>query len=96
MSIITISRGSYSRGKEIAEKVTQKVIQAIQQIPGVLSVEVNKGMNRLDIQLTSGKDLIPRINQILVKHDILVSGLETKEADLEDVFLSLVGDSNET
>ena len=78
-----------------ADKVTTKVIHAIQQIPGVLSVDVNKGMNRLDIQLKSGKDLIPRINEILVKHGIPVRGLETKEADLEDIFLSLVGESNE-
>lgn len=73
------------------EKISDKAIKAIEKISGVIKVKVDDKNKRLEIEIKSGKSSIPMINKTLIKHNIEVSGIETKEMNLEDIFLSLTG-----
>jgi len=73
------------------ENITQKAIDAIKKISGIIDIQTNESKKRLEIEIESGKNIIPIINQTLVENNIGVNRIESKEATLEDIFLSLVG-----
>ena len=73
------------------ENITQKAIDAIKKISGIIDIQTNESKKRLEIEIESGKNIIPIINQTLVENNIRVNRIESKEATLEDIFLSLVG-----
>jgi cytidylate kinase len=67
MAIITISRGSYSRGKEIAEKIAAKL--GYQCISRDLLLEVSKDYNIPEIKLIRAIHDAPGILQRLKRRD---------------------------
>ena len=75
------------------ENISEKAIKAVRAISGVLEVKEDKKNKRLEIEIESEKSIIPVINKTLIKHNTEVSGIETKEMNLEDIFLSLTGGS---
>lgn len=73
------------------ENISDKAIKAVRKISGVIAVKEDKKNKRLEIEIEAEKSIIPLINKTLIKHNIEVSGIETKELNLEDIFLSLTG-----
>ena len=73
------------------ENISEKAIKAVKTISGVLKVKENKANKRLEIEIDPEKSIIPMINKTLIKHNIEIFGIETKEIALEDIFLSLTG-----
>ncbi len=67
MAIITISRGSYSHGKEIAEKVAQRLGYAC--ISRELLLEASQQYNIPEIRLTQALEETPTVFDLLVTHD---------------------------
>ena len=67
MAVITISRGSYSRGKEIAEKVAAKL--GYQCISRDLLLEVSKDYNIPEIKLVHAIHDAPGILKRLNRKD---------------------------
>jgi ABC-2 type transport system ATP-binding protein len=74
------------------EDISEKALKAIQKLEGVISIKEDRKNKRLEIDIESGKSIIPIINKTLVKHDINVTGIESHELNLEDIFLSLTGE----
>ena len=68
MAIITISRGSYSRGKEIAEKVAAKL--GYQCISRDLLLEVSKDYNIPEVKLVHAIHDAPGILESLGRKDV--------------------------
>lgn len=73
------------------ENITEEARKAVAEIDGVLSAKINDEYNHLEIEIERGKQIIPIINKTLVENNIAVTGIETKEINLEDIFLSLTG-----
>jgi len=74
------------------ENITDIAINAVKKIEGVLSIKKDKSSNKIEIEIDSKKPIIPKINKTLVNNDVNITSIETKEMNLEDIFLSLVGE----
>ncbi|MEM4258628.1 MAG: ABC transporter ATP-binding protein [Candidatus Thermoplasmatota archaeon] len=72
------------------ENMTDEAVDVVQQIPGVIRVVNNSEAKKLEVEISPEKASISLINHTLVQHGIGVTGLERKQPDLEDIFLSLI------
>jgi len=70
--------------------ITKKALDALHKIKGILDIKVDQEKNRMEIELESGESIIPIINRTLVENNIQVQRLVSKEANLEDIFLSII------
>ena len=86
------ARVSQSRNRVVTitfEQMTDEALNAVRALPRVISITQKE--NTIVIELQQGTSIIPEINRTLVHHNINVTGIASKEADLEDIFLSLIG-----
>lgn len=74
------------------ENISEKAMDEVKKIDGVLSIKRDKTLNKIEIEIDSKKPIIPKINKTLVNNEVNITSIETKEMNLEDIFLSLVGE----
>jgi ABC-2 type transport system ATP-binding protein len=70
------------------EGITTDAMNALRAIPGVVSVQNDN--KKLIVELDRAAHAVPLIARTLIHHDINITSLMTKEADLEAIFLSLI------
>jgi len=75
------------------EALSSKAEEAIQQLPGIIQIKVNETRDVLEIEMKPGMDDVPLINETLVGHKVRVKSITVQEVNLEDIFLSLVGET---
>ena len=73
------------------ENITEKAVKAVEAIPGVMSVKIVKEKRILEIEVDVAKSLTPIINKKLVENGINITRIESKQINLEDIFLTLTG-----
>ncbi len=84
-----------SKGAKIVyfefENMTEKAAKAVEAIPGVISLKIIKEKRILEIEVEATKSLTPIINKTLVENGINITKIESKQINLEDIFLTLTG-----
>ena len=73
------------------ENMTDKAVKAVEAIAGVISVKIIQEKRILEIEVEAAKSLTPIINKKLVENGINIKRIESKQINLEDIFLSLTG-----
>lgn len=74
------------------ENISEKALNAVKNLDGVLKLNKNESIKKIEIEIDSKKSIIPLINKTLVTHNVSITSIETKEMNLEEIFLSLVGE----